>query len=207
MRKLFLYLILTFFYFNLFAQEEKSPITEYLYKRKYQFPDSSRTGPTLPDGLKKWPDTLFYNTVYKARLLGSPTIPISFSRIEKVNGNYIVTPTIAIGYGYTWFYGDFIFNENDKISINPTFSFGLLTDIALQNNFSFEKIAGLFVGGFIGVSSFSIFFGYDFISSSGSMGLGGRIDLYTISQIYLKPIGKVRESRRHKSIAPMISEE
>jgi glycerol uptake facilitator-like aquaporin len=124
-----------------------------------------------------------------------------------VNGNYVVTPTIAIGYGYTWFYGDFIFNENDKITINPTLSFGLIGDISLQNDFSFQKITGMFVGGFVGVGSFSLFIGYDFISLSGSLGLGGRIDLYTINQKFFKPIGKVREVRRHKSIAPMISEE
>jgi hypothetical protein len=187
------------------AQEEKSPITQYLYKRNYQFPDSTR--PAIPDSLKKWPDTLFYNTIYKARLLGSPTIPISFSRIENVNGNYVVTPTIAIGYGYTWFYGDFIFNENDKITINPTVSFGLIADIGLQNDFSFQKITGMFVGGFVGVGAFSLFIGYDFISNSASLGLGGRIDLYTINQKYFKPIGKVKEVRHHKSIAPMISDE
>ena len=170
------------------------------------FPDSSAQK-KFPDSLQKWPDTLYYNTVYVPRLSGSPTIPISFSRIEYTDGKYQVSPTISIGYGYTWFTGDFIFNENDKILINPKLFFGLVADVGLQSDFSFKKLAGVFAGGFIGFGSFSLFAGYDFISQSPSIGLGGRIDLFTVKQNYLKPFGKVRELRRHKSAAPVILNE
>ena len=187
-------------------QEEKSPIVEFLFKRGYTFP-SDTVKKNLPDSLKKWPDTLYYNTVYEAKLLGSPTIPISFSRIEYVNGKYEVSPTISIGYGYTWFSGDFIFNENDKITVDPKFFFGLVSDIALQNDFSFNKLAGFFTGGFIGFGNFSLFMGYEFISASAAIGLGGRIDLYTVRQKALHPIGRVREVRKHKKIAAPITNE
>jgi len=186
--------------------EDKSPIVQFLIKRGYTFPDSIRQS-SLPDSLQKWPDTVFYNTVYKARLLGSPTIPFSFSRIEYVNGNYQVTPTLSIGYGYTWFTGDFILNENDKITVDPGFFFGLVSDIAVQNNFQLNKLTGWFAGGFIGFSSFSLFFGYDFISTSAAIGIGGRIDLYTIRQIALHPVGRVREERKHKHIAVPVENE
>jgi len=188
------------------GQDEKSPITKYLIKRGYEFPESGRQK-LIPDSLKQWPDTLFYNTLYKAKLLASPTIPISFSKIVSVNGEYEVTPTISIGYGYTWFFGDFIFNENDKITVDPGFFFGAIASVGVQNNFDLRKPAGFFTGGFIGFGPFSLFFGYDFISQSASIGLGGRIDLYTISQNFLKPIGKVREKQKHRKIAPIIENE
>jgi len=188
------------------AQNEKSPIAKFLFKRGYTFPDST-SHKIVKDSLQKWPHTLYYNTVYVARLLGSPTIPISFSRIEFINGKYEVSPTISIGYGYTWFTGNFIFNENDKITIDPKLFFGVVGDVGLQNNLSFSKLTGIFVGGFIGFGAFSLFAGYDFITASPSVGLGGRIDLYTISQNYLTPIGKVRELRKHKSVAPVIANE
>jgi hypothetical protein len=187
-------------------KDEKSPIVEFLNKRGYTFPDAKKKK-ALPDSLQKWPDTLFYNTVYKAKLLGSPTIPISFSRIEYINGKYEVSPTLSIGYGYAWFTGDFIFNENDKITVDPSFYFGLVGDVALQNDFSFNKIAGFFTGGFIGFGNFSLFFGYDYVSHSAALALGGRVDVYTISQKALHPIGKVYEERRHKRIAPRIENE
>jgi hypothetical protein len=190
----------------MYSQEEKSPIVQWLFLRKYNFPDSTKEN-ILPDSTKKWPDTLFYNTVYKARLLGSGTIPISFSKIVYSNGKYEVSPTISLGYGYTWFFGDFILNENDKITVDATFFFGLTAEIGLQNNLSLDKLAGFVTGGFIGTGAFSLFFGYDYISMSGTIGLGGRIDLYTIRQKALKPIGKVREVRRHKSIVPKVSNE
>jgi hypothetical protein len=162
---------------NVMGQEEKSPIVDFLTKRGYKFPESSKTK-FIPDSTKKWPDTLYYNTVYRAKLLGSPTIPISFSKIEYVGGKYVVSPTISIGYGYTWFTGDFIFNENDKITVDPVFFFGLIGDIGLQNDFSLKKLASIFTGGFIGIGQFSLFAGYDYLSKSATIGLGGRIDLY-----------------------------
>jgi len=191
---------------TVYGSDEKSPTVKFLNKRGYRFPDTSITQ-CIPDSLKKWPDTVFYNTVYKASLLGSPTIPLSFSKIEHINGKYQVTPSVSIGYGYTWFFGDFIFNENDKITIDPTFFFGLIGDAGLQSDFSLNKLASFFAGGFIGTGSFSLFAGYDFISKSPSIGLGGRIDLFTLSQNFLNPIGKVREARKHKSIALPISNE
>ena len=133
--------------------EGKSPTAKFLDKRGYTFPGDS----TDPERLAKWPDTLYYNTTYRAKLLGSPTIPISFNRVEFVDGKYQITPTIGIGYGYTWFFGHFIFSENDKIIVDPTFFFGL--------------------------------------------------DVFTLSQKSLRPIGKVRELRRHKKIAVPISDE
>jgi hypothetical protein len=184
---------------------DKRPIPNFLIKRGYIFPDSLR-GKALT-GNRQWPDTLYYNTVYKSKLLGSLTIPISFSNIELNHGNYVVSPTISLGIGYTWFFGDFIFNENDKITVDPTFYFGLITNAGLENNFSFNKLASFFTGGFIGVGAFTLFAGYDIINKSPSLGVGGRIDFYTVSQKFLHVIGKVHEVRKHKSIAPKITGE
>lgn len=186
-------------------EEEKSPTVRFLLKRGYIFPDSIPVDPENKN--KRWPDTLYYNTTYVSRLLGSPTVPISFSRIEYIDGKYEVSPTISIGLGYTWFTGQFIFNENDKVTVDPKLFFGLVGDVGLQNDFSFNKLAGIFAGGFIGFGNFSLFAGYDFITQSPSIGLGGRIDLYTVSQNFLRPIGKVRELRKHKKIATPIANE
>lgn len=195
-----LYLLATTF---ALCQEDKSPTVEFLLKRGYTFPDS-RTKSTRSD---QWPDTLYYNTAYKSTLLGSPTIPISFSRMEYKNGTYVLTPSLSIGYGYEWFFGQFIFNENDKIIIDPTFSFGVIADVGLRNDFNLDRLAGIFAGGFIGFSALSMFFGYDFILQAPTFGMGGRIDLYTVFQNALTPIGNVVEVRRHKGVAPVIGDE
>jgi hypothetical protein len=202
---LFLFVCFSFTTVAANAQEEKSPIAEYLIRRGYSF--EHRINDTIPDSLKQWPDTVYYNTVYKAKLLGSPTIPFSFSSIEYVDGQYQVSSLVSIGLGYTWFFGDFIFNENDKITVDPTFCFGLVSHAALKSDFSLKQLGGFFTGAFIGTEAFSLFGGYDFISRSGTIGIGGRIDLYTIHQKSLKPIGKVKEVRKHKSIAQPIRNE
>ena len=188
------------------ALNAKSPTVQFLHKRGYKFP-SDPGKRRLPDSMKIWPDTLYYENIYKPRLMGSPTIPISFSKIEYSHGAYNVTPTISIGYGYTWFFGDLMFTEYDKLVVDPTFFFGLIADIGLQNDFNITKPAGFFTGGFVGFKAYSLFFGYDFITRSPSIGIGGRIDVYTIRQMSLKTFGKVRELRRHKSMAVPIRNE
>jgi len=204
--KILLFIAALLFTVSVFAQEEKNPVVEFLKKRGYTFPDSTKLT-TTPDTLKQWPDTVFYNTTYKSKLLGSPTIPVSFSRLELVDGKYILSPTISIGYGYAWFKGKFIFNESDKITVDPTLFFGLVGDVSLNNNFDFKKLAGFFIGSFVGFGNFSLFEGYDFIANSPSIGIGGRIDLYTIYPKSLRPYGKVRETWKHKKSSPPIENE
>jgi hypothetical protein len=181
----------------------KSPTGKFLAKRGYTFPGNSSRKRS-----DKWPDTLYYNTTYRAAILGSPTIPFTLSRIELVNGQYQITPTVSVGLGYTWFFGHFIFGENDKIIVDPTLFFGLMADVGLQNNFSLkQRPTGFFTGGFIGSQAFSIFAGYEFVAHSPSIGIGLRIDVFTISQKTLRPIGRVRELRRHKRIARPIDDD
>ena len=91
MKAIFLFLFYLIFLTKIAnAQEEKSPTVKFLIKRGYTFTDSTQVN-NRAESLKKWPDTLYYNTSYRATLLGSPTIPISFSKIVLENGKYQVT--------------------------------------------------------------------------------------------------------------------
>jgi hypothetical protein len=188
------------------GQDTRNPNTKFLTKRGYNFPDSGRKN-SLPGKKSQWPDTVFYNTMYKPRLMGSLTIPITFTSIQLENESAIVSPNISLGMGYTWFYGDFIFNEYDKMTIEPTFFFGVLGDAGIENNFSLNKLAGFFAGGFVGFGAFTLFVGYDIINKYPLAGIGGRVDFFTISQKFLHVFGKVKEVRKHKSIALPITGE
>src|ERR1700722_3231636 len=181
------------------GQDSLNPITQFLIERGYKFPGSVN-GNTIPDSLKKWPDTLYYNTTYQSNLLGSVTAPFYFSNVEIHDGKIQLSPTINIGIGYTWFWGDFIFNENDKISVFPKAFFGLMASTGLENGLNLKQ-GGLFTGGFIGISTFSLILGYDIINNSPSIGAGGKVDFYTISQKFLHILGKVVEVRKHRKIA------
>jgi hypothetical protein len=182
------------------AQKEDSPVYKFLKKRGYKFDQNSAKDSTL-----KWPNTLYYNTVYKATLLGSPTVPISFSRFNYNGGNYSLTSAISLGYGYTWFLGNFTFNENDEITIAPSFFFGADADVNVQNDFLNGKPAGSFATNiFFGFQAFALFAGYDYLSHTPSVGIVARIDVYTIFTNSLKPFGKVKELRGHKKNAKII---
>jgi hypothetical protein len=178
------------------AQEKQSNISKFLNRQNL---NQQKALGTDVDSSAQWPATLYYNTKYTASLLGSSTIPITFSRLEFKDGDYKLGSSLSLGYGYTWFLGDFVFNESDMIIIDPQFFFGLAADIGLKNDFNSGKVTGSFVtGGFVGFKSISLFGGYDFLAKSWTMGLGARIDLYTISQISFKPYGKVKTVRTPK---------
>jgi hypothetical protein len=185
------------------AQQDKTPLFRFLHKRGYRFNDSI---PSAQCG--KWCDTLYYNTIYRATLLGSPTIPFSFSNITfDQQGNYALNTALKFGYGYSWFLGDFTFNEADQITIRQTIAFGFAGDFGLQNSFLTAKSTTSFVAGaFIGLQTFSLFFGYDFIEKSSVFGLVTRLDLYTIFPALLKPFGKVRELSGHRKEAIRIKD-
>jgi hypothetical protein len=187
------------------GQETRNPNSTFLDNRGYTFPDSAKNKKL--HGISLWPDTLYYNTMYKAKLMGSLTIPITFSSIEITNGDAVVSPNVSLGLGYTWFYGSFMFSEDDRITVDPTFFFGVLGDAGIENNFSLNKLAGFFTGGFIGIGAFTLFAGYDIINRYPLVGIGGRVDFFTISQKFLHVFGRIHEVRKHKSIALPITGE
>jgi len=201
--------ILSFLVFSVYiaaGQDERSPISIFLTKRGYNFPDSAKKN-NLSGKESQWPDTLYYNTLYKSKIMGSLTVPITFTSIELTNGDALITPNISLGLGYTWFYGSFMFNEDDKITVFPTFFMGILADAGIENNFSLNRLAGFFTGGFVGIGAFTLFAGYDLINKYPLAGIGGRVDFFTISQNFLHVFGKVHEVRKHKSIARPITGE
>ena len=183
-----------------YAQQDKSPLFKFLHKRGYRFAGTDTSGKN-----DQWPDTIYYNTIYKSTLLGSPTIPFSFSSIDLSSGNFALNSAIKIGYGYTWFLGDFTFNENDELTIRQSFSFGFDADFDFKHSFITGRPTSSFVvGGFIGLQTFSLFGGYDFLEKTTTLGIVTRIDIYTIFQPSLKPFGKIRELRGHRKEALIV---
>ncbi len=120
--KSFLLLCLSFFLISyavgqdIFASDQR-PIPHFLTKRGYVFPDSVKGNNTVIN--YQWPDSLYYNTVYKSKLMGSLTVPISFSNIELNHGNYVLSPTISLGIGYTWFLVTLYLMKMIKITVGP----------------------------------------------------------------------------------------
>ena len=182
----------------LYSQEEESSVSHFLKKRGYKPPDGNASKHIIANS--NWPDTVFYDTPYTCSLIGSATIPLTFSRIEFKGGDYKLGTTMSLGYGYTWFIGDFRFEQNDKILVDPDLFFGVSADIGLKNDFNTNKVTGAAtVGGFIGIKSFSVFGGYDILAKSWTAGIGAKIDIFTLSQESIRPFGKVYSLKKPKS--------
>ena len=182
------------------GEAPKSPTAAFLEKRGYSFPPPNAPK-AAPGPEEKWPKIVYYNTEYKARLLGSPTIPYSFAKIERNNGQFQVSPVISAGLGYAFFFGDFIFHETDKIAIDQNFAFGAVALFGVQNNFNLNKLASIVTAGFVGLGPVALYFGFDYLTQSFSLEFGQRIDFSTLSQNFLNPIGRVRPTRPPKPTA------
>ncbi len=175
----------------LYSQEKESSVIRFLKKRGYVSPQQILSNRALKPN-PNWPDIVFYDTPYTCSLLGSPTLPLTFSRIEFKGADYKLGTTMSLGYGYTWFVGDFRLERNGKILVDPQFFFGVAADIGLKNDFNSDKVtAGATLGCFAGIKSFSVFGGYDILAKSWTVGIGTRIDIFTLSQESVIPFGKV----------------
>jgi hypothetical protein len=179
---------------------ETRPTVTFLQKRGYVFPPPG-AAPTTAPPQEKWPEVVYYNTEYKSPLLGSLSIPYSFAKIERNGGKFQVSPVISLGLAYNFFFGDFIFGENDRILTDQSFCFGPMALAGVQNDFNLNKFTSIVTGGFIGLGPISLFFGYDYFTNSFSLEFGQRVDFYLLSQNFLNPIGRVHPVRNPKSTA------
>jgi len=138
----------------------------------------------------KFPEALYYNIPYYGGLLGSPYIPISFSRViwNITDKNISLEPNLSIGGGYTFFFGDFSFTEDGKIKINPYFLFGPAFNIGFSQETTIKL--NLVLGAFIGFTNISFYGGYDFIENNPVFGLGARFDFFTIDTSSFHVFGK-----------------
>ncbi|NPV01493.1 MAG: hypothetical protein HPY53_08945 [Brevinematales bacterium] len=184
----FIFLFNIVFYSVCFTQEANSKKSEIQEFFEHENPEYNKTHiESLTIGTNaqetKWPKVLYYNTPYCGGLLGTPTIPISFSRLvySPDTKELYLEPSFSIGVGYTFFTGEFYFTEDNKININPYFLFGFSLDIGARNE-SAEKATVFSVtpGAFIGFSSFSLYVGCELMSRQWVLGIGFRLDFFSL---------------------------
>jgi hypothetical protein len=153
----------------------------------------------------KWPSTMYYNTEYTAGLFGTPTIPITFNRLQIKDGKAQLGTSISMGVGYTWFFGDFTFLEDGSIKVDHQFLLGIAGDFSIQGSPNEAEIkTGATLGGFLGFKQISLFAGYDFVNKSYPVGIGARLDFFSLSSDKFYPYGTIRPVREPRTDAKII---
>lgn len=112
----------------------------------------------------------------------TPTLPVTFSRLVKQDGEWSVGANITIGGSYVFMLGKGTGLSDGSISINPAFFIGITGNIGVVQDFKKNGIESSFMlGGVVGFSKVSALIGYDLLLDTPIIGIGTQIDLLTIT--------------------------
>jgi len=94
--------------------------------REKKIKSSAITGPLSPKTSESFlPEHMYYDMPMRGGLIGTPTIPISFSRLvyDIPSAQWNLVPNLAIGVGYTWMVGNFTITKENLIHVDPVIVF------------------------------------------------------------------------------------
>lgn len=116
--------------------------------------------------------------------LFTPSLPVSFSRLEQNDaGDWRVGANVAIGASYVFMLGKGTGLEDGSVRVDPAFFIGLTGNFGVaQDPDEDGAISESFMlGGVLGFSGLSVIAGRDILAKTPILGVGGRIDLLTLT--------------------------
>jgi hypothetical protein len=149
---------------------------------------------------------MYYNTAYTSPIMGTPSIPVTFNRIDYKDGRASQGATLSLGLGYTLFFGSFTIEEDGSFKVDPQILFGVAAtgDLKPADPQGGGTQSGFTVGFFAGIKFIQAFIGHDFVNNATVVGLGSRIDAFNLTQAALWPYGSVQELYPHDPDAKVV---
>jgi len=118
--------------------------------------------------------------------LWTSTLPTTFSRLEKVDGNWRLGANMAIGGSYVFVTGKATPQVDGSYRLDPQFMIGPVANIGITPGSDGKLDGTLLVGGTIGFSAFAILGGYDLLLSRPVIGVGVQIQSLTFTESLTK---------------------
>jgi hypothetical protein len=103
----------------------------------------------------------------------TPALQLTFTQVEKINGEYKLTTPIYIGYSYIFSAANGVIHQDSSITIENKFffgggiNFGVTPDLANGG----QLIGSVPVGAIVGYSKYGAFAGYDIINKRPLFGV------------------------------------
>ena len=103
----------------------------------------------------------------------TPALQLTFTQIEKIDGEYKLTTPIYVGYSYIFSAANGVIHQDSSITIENKFffgggfSFGVAPDLANGG----QLIGSMPVGAIVGYSKYGAFAGYDIINKKPIFGV------------------------------------
>lgn len=138
------------------------------------------TGDVVKRNFKAKKDTTLYSANYKTDVSGNYTLPLTmrtpalqltFTQVEKVDGEWRLTTPILIGYSYLWSYANGVIHQDSSMTVENQLFFGLGANFGVAPNPTGSLITSLPVGAIVGYSRYGFFGGYDLINEKPVLGV------------------------------------
>ena len=121
------------------------------------------------------------NNEPKHASMWTSTLPVTFSRLERANGDWRLGANMAVGGSYIYVTGKATPQVDGSYRLDPQFMFGPVANIGITPGDSGKLDGTLLVGLTMGFSSFAILGGYDLLLSRPVIGVGVQIQSLTFT--------------------------
>lgn len=142
---------------------------------------SAQTFRPHPNSIKVVKDSTL-KTNFRNNMLGdytvdmtmrTPALQLTFTQIEKIDGNYKLTTPILIGYSYIFTFANGVVHQDSSITVENKFFFGGGVNFGIAPDLlnGGDLITSFPVGAVVGYSKYGAFVGYDLINKRPLFGV------------------------------------
>lgn len=96
--------------------------------------------------------------------LRTPALQLTFTKVDKVDGQYKLTTPILIGYSYIFSYANGIIHQDSSITVESRFFFGAGANFGITPNPDGTLVTSVPVGAIVGFSRYGAFGGIDVLT-------------------------------------------
>ena len=103
----------------------------------------------------------------------TPALQLTFTQVEKIDGNWKLTTPIYIGYSYIFSYANGVVHQDSSITVENKFFFGAGANFGVKPDLENggALVGSVPVGAIVGYSRYGAFVGYDIINEKPMLGV------------------------------------
>jgi hypothetical protein len=103
----------------------------------------------------------------------TPALQLTFTQVEKINGDWKLTTPIYVGYSYIFSYANGVVHQDSSITVENHFFFGAGANFGVKPDLENggALVGSVPVGAIVGYSRYGGFIGYDVINNKPMLGV------------------------------------
>lgn len=103
--------------------------------------------------------------------LRTPALQLTFTQVEKVDGNWKLTTPIIVGYSYIYSFANGVIHQDSSITVENHFFFGGGVNFGITPKADGTLVTSVPVGAIVGYSKYGAFGGIDVLTGKPLVGV------------------------------------